>query len=143
MVGWILFSCAVTAADLYLRRRARSKKPQRTFCNGFVEETELQNSGLLFGFGAKYRQLTKFLPCLAWVLMLLAFLLEKAIRGPLFCLLLGGGANLTERLRRGSVTDYIRFPRLPGRAGRLVWNFSDFLLLFSAVTAVIRILRKP
>ena len=135
--------CSVVGADLCLRCRARRTKPRRTFCGGLVEETELQNRGLLFGFGAEYRRLTTVLPCLAWGLMLLSFLLEKSFRGPLFCLLLGGGANLAERLRRGAVTDYLRFPRLPGRAGRLVWNCSDFLLLFGAVAVIIRLLRKP
>lgn len=143
MVGWILFGGAVVAADLWLRCRARREKPHRTCCGGFIEETELQNRGLLFGCGAKYPRLTRILPCLGWLVMLLAFFTEKGLRGPLACLLLGGGANLAERLRRGSVTDYICLPRLPGRAGRLVWNCSDFLLLIGAAAAVIRLLRKP
>ena len=143
MGGWIVFGGAVVAADLYLRRRARREKRQRTFAGGFAEGTELQNRGLIFGCGAKYRRLATVLPCLAWGVMLLAFLFEKALRGPLLCLLLGGGANLAERLRRGAVTDYVRFPRLPGRAGRLVWNLSDFLLLFGTAATVVRALRRP
>lgn len=37
----------------------------------------------------------------------------------------GGLSNLVDRFARGSVTDYLRFPYLPGRAGRLVWNLAE------------------
>lgn len=52
-------------------------------------------------------------------------------------LLAGGGAsNLYERLRHGGVLDYIRFPRLPGRLGKLVFNPADFGI-FAGVLAVL------
>ena len=48
----------------------------------------------------------------------------------------GGASNLFERLRHGGVLDYIRFPRLPGRLGKLVFNPADFGI-FAGVVAVI------
>ena len=48
----------------------------------------------------------------------------------------GGLSNLVDRFARGSVTDYLRFPRLPGRAGRLVWNLADFMILAGAALAM-------
>ena len=48
----------------------------------------------------------------------------------------GGASNLFERLRHGGVLDYIRFPRLPGRLGKLVFNPADFGI-FAGVMAVI------
>ena len=48
-------------------------------------------------------------------------------------LLLGGGcSNLRERVERGSVRDYLQFPRLPGMAGRAVCNLAD-LAIFAGV----------
>ena len=46
----------------------------------------------------------------------------------------GGLGNVLERLWRGCVTDYIRFPRLPaGRLQRLVWNLADLMLSAGAL----------
>lgn len=46
---------------------------------------------------------------------------------------LGGGvSNLWERVRHGRVFDYIRFPKAPGRLGRLVFNLADFAILLGA-----------
>ena len=44
-------------------------------------------------------------------------------------LALGGGlSNLYERLRGRGVLDYLRFPRLPGRVKRLVFNAADLAI---------------
>lgn len=48
----------------------------------------------------------------------------------------GGASNLYERLCHGGVLDYIRFPKLPGRLGKLVFNPADFGI-FSGVLAVL------
>lgn len=44
-------------------------------------------------------------------------------------LALGGGlSNLYERLRRGKVLDYARFPHLPGRGKNYVYNAADLAI---------------
>ena len=45
-----------------------------------------------------------------------------------YALLLGGGlSNFIDRVRKGSVTDYIRFPKVPvKKISKLVFNLSDF-----------------
>ena len=48
----------------------------------------------------------------------------------------GGASNLFERLRHGGVLDYIRFPGLPGKLGKLVFNPADFGI-FVGVLAVL------
>ena len=48
----------------------------------------------------------------------------------------GGASNLCERLRHGGVLDYIRFPRLPGKLDKLVFNPADFGI-FAGVLAVL------
>lgn len=47
-----------------------------------------------------------------------------------YALILGGGlSNFTDRLRKGSVTDYIRFPKFPvKKISNLVFNLSDFAI---------------
>ena len=52
---------------------------------------------------------------------------------------LGGGlSNLLERLRRGSVYDYIQFPKAPGRLKRYVFNLADFAILLGGVCLALR-----
>ena len=48
-------------------------------------------------------------------------------------LLLGGGAsNFSERHRRGSVFDYLRFPKAPGTLRRYVFNLADLFIFLGA-----------
>ena len=48
-------------------------------------------------------------------------------------LALGGGlSNLWERLRRGTVYDYVQFPKLP-KLGRYVWNLADLAILIGGL----------
>ena len=45
-----------------------------------------------------------------------------------YTLLLGGGiSNFIDRMKKGSVTDYVRFPKFPvKKISELVFNLSDF-----------------
>ncbi|WP_300638328.1 signal peptidase II, partial [uncultured Oscillibacter sp.] len=44
----------------------------------------------------------------------------------------GGLSNLWERLRRGRVYDYLRFPKAPGPLGRYVYNLADLAIFLGA-----------
>ena len=57
-------------------------------------------------------------------------------------LLLGGSlANLFDRIFRGSVTDYLRFPTLPWKKIRtLVFNLADLCIFFGTVLVLLRTL---
>lgn len=58
-------------------------------------------------------------------------------------LIAGGTSNLYDRLRRGTVTDMLRFPKAPGKLKQLVFNIADFMLVFGMILTVIgRVLRK-
>ena len=54
-----------------------------------------------------------------------------SIAGIGYALLLGGGlSNFIDRMKKGSVTDYIRFPEFPvKKISNLVFNMSDFAIL--------------
>ena len=56
--------------------------------------------------------------------------------------LLGGISNQWDRLRRGSVTDYVRFPGAGKKLRSLVWNLADFMLLGGTVLTAIGLLRE-
>ena len=46
---------------------------------------------------------------------------------------LGGISNQWDRLRRGSVTDYLQFPHRKAKKRALVWNLADFMLIGGVV----------
>lgn len=49
----------------------------------------------------------------------------------------GGLSNLLERIFHGQVFDYVQFPRLPGKLGRLVYNVADFALALGGILMVL------
>ena len=54
-------------------------------------------------------------------------------------LILGGGlSNLYERVRRGRVLDYLRFPRAPGVLKKYTYNLADLFILLGAVLLLLR-----
>ena len=54
-------------------------------------------------------------------------------------LLLGGGlSNLYERVRRGRVLDYLRFPRAPGVLKKYTYNRAELFILLGAVLLLLR-----
>ena len=95
-----------------LRRRGR-----------FFELTHLENRGAAAGLLAAHPRWVLAFGCAVYALALAL----------LAC---GGLSNLVDRFARGSVTDYLRFPYLPGRVGRLVWNLADFMILAGAALAI-------
>lgn len=136
-----LAAAALTAADQYARHRARQGMLPPTPPRSPVVLTRWDNDGLALGIGRNHPALTRVLPCLALTL-------ATALAAPLFprksglcrlglsLCLWGGAGNAAERLYRGAVTDYLRFPRLPGRLKTLVWNLADLMILLGILLAL-------
>ena len=139
MVLPILCAGALLAADLALRALARRGKPERTLWGGRIRLELLENPGMAGGVLKNHLFLARVLPCLA-LAAVLALCRGELLHGRgLGCwgaalLCAGGLGNVLERLARGRVTDYLRFPKLPGkRLRRLVWNLADLMLLAGAL----------
>ena len=50
--------------------------------------------------------------------------------------------RLIDRLRRGSVTDYLQFPHRRVKKRALVWNLADFMLIGGVVLTVLGLVRE-
>lgn len=107
----------------------RTSRTDAHFFHGRVELTKVWNTGAAFSLPIPKGAVG--------VLSALALLIAWGQRKeqPLAAgLLLGGGAaNAYERARHKRVYDYLRFPGLPGRGGRFVWNLADFAILLGAI----------
>ena len=127
---------ACTVARWFLDRPGRRDS---SHWGGRVQLTGLRNHGSAFGL---LRLNIHQLAALSAVLMAGALPLRKDSR--LGCgLLLGGGiSNLWERVRHGSVYDYVRFPKAPEPVRRYVFNLADFSIFLGAAKILLGKRRK-
>ena len=139
---WCIIVVSLLAADQFLKHLARENKLSGTLRH--IQLTHLENEGLMLGKCAR-SPLSTAAPCLGFLALLCSLPTRKNVpeKWGVALLLSGGLSNLWDRLRRGSVTDYIRFPHLPGKKLRtLVWNVADFLLLLGGALMLIGGLRR-
>ena len=126
MSAAVCIALALGLLDRVCKHRARRGLRRR---GRFFELTHLENRGAAAGLLAAHPRWVLAFGCAVYALVL-------ALRYGAALLACGGLSNLVDRFARGSVTDYLRFPRLPGRAGRLVWNLADFMILAGAALAM-------
>ena len=93
----------------------------------------LENKGAASGILEKHPKMLKIISAVMLCVCVLALGKERKKRkitmaGIGYALLLGGGfSNFIDRMEKGSVTDYVRFPKFPVRKiSNLVFNLSDF-----------------
>lgn len=93
----------------------------------------LENKGAASGILEKQPKVLKIISAVMLCVCALALGKERKKRkitmaGIGYALLLGGGfSNFIDRMEKGSVTDYVRFPKFPvKKISNLVFNLSDF-----------------
>ena len=96
--------------------------------------------GVLSGAGTEAREAA----ALAAAACLLPELGKRAFAAQLGILsvLLGGISNQWDRLRRGSVPDYLQFPHRKAKKRALVWNLADFMLIGGVVLTVAGLVKE-
>ena len=119
---WILIgvTAALLVCDRVLKALARSEKLR--YRGKLLQLTHLENPGFFLGKGSRYPRLLRWVPLGIW--------------------LLAAALLLPDVERRGSVTDYVRFPGAGKKLRSLVWNLADFMLLGGTVLTAIGLLRE-
>lgn len=136
----IAAAAVLLAADRVLKYLSRTGKLK--FESKYLRLTHLENRGFFLGLGQKHEKLLRWLPLGVWLLAavcLLPQLCKRAFTAQLgiAAVLLGGISNQWDRLRRGSVTDYLQFPHRRVKKRALVWNLADFMLVGGVVLTVV------
>jgi signal peptidase II len=111
----VLLTMVIAGADLETKWWARSRLAGGELSGADVRLRLVNNRGASWGFGSSTPTLVAGLE-IAGVLVLGWLLLTRADRGERACLavVLGGAiGNLSDRLARGTVTDWIHFPPYP------------------------------
>ncbi len=142
---WLTVSAGIAAGDLLIRRLVRSRLSEgenRPLPGGKAVLTKSFNKGAAMGLLADRPQLLRNFSLASLGLMGISLIRARAGRRKLAAagsaMVIGGGAgNLMERMKEGRVTDYIRFPSLPGRLGKLVFNISDFAIFAGMILTLI------
>ena len=140
---------AVTAALLALDRvlKGLARREKLHFSGKLLRLTHLENPGFFMGVGSRYQAVLRGVPLLIWIAAAVLLLphVERRLnpaRLGILLVLTGGLSNQYDRMRRGSVTDYVQLPRAGKKLGRLVWNVADFMLLGGVVLSVIGLIRE-
>lgn len=141
----IAVAALLFAADRVLKYLSRTGKLK--FESKYLRLTHLENRGFFLGLGQKHEKLLRWLPLGVWLLAavcLLPQLCKRAFTAQLgiAAVLLGGISNQWDRLRRGSVTDYLQFPHRRVKKRALVWNLADFMLVGGVVLTVVGLLKE-
>ena len=141
----IAAAAVLLAADRVLKYLSRTGKLK--FESKYLRLTHLENRGFFLGLGQKHEKLLRWLPLSVWLLAavcLLPQLCKRAFTAQLgiAAVLLGGISNQWDRLRRGSVTDYLQFPHRRVKKRALVWNLADFMLVGGVVLTVVGLLKE-
>lgn len=141
----IAAAAVLLAADRMLKYLSRTGKLK--FESKYLRLTHLENRGFFLGLGQKHEKLLRWLPLGVWLLAavcLLPQLCKRAFTAQLgiAAVLLGGISNQWDRLRRGSVTDYLQFPHRRVKKRALVWNLADFMLVGGVVLTVVGLLKE-
>lgn len=124
-----------TAARWYLDRTSRRETEH---AGGRIRLRAMRNGGAAFDLPIR----KEALPAVSAAA--LGMLWTQRRRSPVGVgLALGGGvSNLLERLRRGSVYDYLQFPQAPGRLKRYVFNLADLAILLGGLALALRRKRR-
>ena len=121
-----LIGLAVFEACCEVRRRLDKRdREAKEYLGGRLRLTSLRNGEGAFGLRLRKPALLAF----SGAALGAAWLLRR--KSPLGAgLLLGGGlSNFYERLKHGSVYDYLRFPKAPGKLKRYVFNLADLAIM--------------
>ena len=141
----IAIAAALFAADRILKYLSRTGKLKLE--GKYLRLTHLENRGFFLGLGQKHEKLLRWLPLGVWLLAAVCLLPELgkrvfAAQLGIAAVLLGGISNQWDRLRRGSVTDYLQFPHRRVKKRTLVWNLADFMLVGGVVLTVVGLLKE-
>ena len=118
-------------AELKQKRNNKEKNDWKKYLSPTIEL--LENKGAASGIMAKHPKILKIISAAMLCFCELALGKERqkgktTMTGIGYALLLGGGiSNFIDRMKKGSVTDYVRFPKFPvKKISELVFNLSDF-----------------
>lgn len=140
----ILLAAAILGSDTIIKRKREENREVSEHLNGNVSIMTYHNYGAFLNSGEKSPFLVKTISVLLTLFMTSLFILtftkcgSKELRIGLSFLLGGAYSNTYDRIKKGFVTDYLNFPKLPGKGRNIVFNISDFCIMIGCCLILIK-----
>ncbi|MBQ8038543.1 MAG: signal peptidase II [Lachnospiraceae bacterium] len=140
----ILLTAAILSGETVLKKHRENNKEEKEYLDGNVHIMTYHNYGAFLNSGDRKPILVKWISILLTLLMTALFILSftkygnKELRTGLAFLLGGAYSNTYDRIKKGFVTDYLNFPKLPGKIRNIVFNISDFCILIGCGLILIK-----
>lgn len=140
----ILLAAAILGSDTIIKKKREANTEKVEYLNGNVSIMTYHNYGAFLNSGEKRPFLVKLVSVLLTLFMTALFVLtftkygNEELRMGLAFLLGGAYSNTYDRIKKGFVTDYLNFPKLPGKIRNVVFNISDFCIVIGCCLILIK-----
>lgn len=140
----VLFIASILSGETILKKYREQNRTQKDYLNGNIHIMTYHNYGAFLNSGEKKPFLIKWISILLTLFMTALFVLtftkygNKELRMGLAFLLGGAYSNTYDRIKKGFVTDYLNFPKMPGKVRNIVFNISDFCILIGCGLILIK-----
>lgn len=140
----ILLTAIILGSDTIIKKKREENTKKEEYLNGNVSIMTYHNYGAFLNSGEKRPFLVKLVSVLLTLFMTSLFVLtfttygNKELRMGLAFLLGGAYSNTYDRVKKGFVTDYLNFPKLPGKIRNIVFNISDFCIVIGCYLILIK-----
>lgn len=140
----ILLAASILGADTVIKKKREADTTKKEYLNGHVQIMTYHNYGALLNSGDKKPLVVKIISIILTFALTVLFVISftkfgnRELRAGLAILLGGAYSNTYDRMKKGFVTDYLNFPKLPGRFGKIVYNVSDFCILIGCCLIMIK-----
>lgn len=140
----IMLAASILCADTIIKKKRERNKTPETYLDGHVQIMTYHNYGAFLNSGERNPFVVKLLSVILTLALTAMFILtftkfgSKQLRMGLGFLLGGAYSNTYDRVKKGFVTDYLNFPKIPGKIRNIVFNISDFCILIGCGLIVIK-----
>lgn len=140
----IFVAPVILLIDTIVKEKRERNTEKKEYLNGRVAISTYHNYGAFLNTGDRYPKRVKILSVFLTLLLTLVYALtftrygSRELRTGLALLLGGSYSNTYDRIKKGYVVDYLRFPKLPGKVSKVIFNISDFCILIGAFLIVLK-----
>lgn len=140
----ILLAAGILGGETVIKKHREANPQAKDYLDGNVHVMTYHNYGAFLNSGEKKPFIVKLVSVLLTFVMTVLFVLtfmkygNRELRTGLAFLLGGAYSNTYDRIKKGFVTDYLNFPKLPGRIRTIVFNISDFCIIIGCCLILIK-----
>lgn len=140
----ILLAPLILCADTIIKKKRERNKTLESYLDGHIHIMTYHNYGAFLNSGERNPFIVKLISVILTLVLTAMYIMtftkfgSKQLRIGLAFLLGGAYSNTYDRVKKGFVTDYLNFPKIPGKIRNIVFNISDFCILLGCGLIVIK-----